>query len=142
MNYRALIFDDEAEIRKILWTILDSRGYEVFTFPHPGLCPLSDANICPCPKDRSCSDVILSDVDMPVMSGFNFIEKQIEKGCRCNYIALMSGSFTKEHFDRANKLGITIFKKPFRLSEITQWLGQIEKEILPKRKLTDWFLNR
>jgi CheY-like chemotaxis protein len=142
MNYRALVFDDEPAIRKILWMLLDSRGYEVFTFPHPGLCPLSQSDNCPCPKDQACSDVILSDVDMPVKNGFEFIEEQIKKGCRCSHIALMSGSFIKEHFDRADALGITIFSKPFRLSEIEHWLDQIEKDIVPKRKLTDWFLNK
>jgi hypothetical protein len=54
----------------------------------------------------------------------------------------MSGAFTKEHYDKANSLGITIFKKPFKLSEINHWLDQIEKDIAPKRKLADWFLKR
>ena len=79
---------------------------------------------------------------MPFKDGFAFIEEQINKGCRCNHIALMSGAFAKEHFAKANSLGITIFKKPFRLSEIKHWLDQIEKDIAPKRKLSDWFLKR
>jgi hypothetical protein len=54
----------------------------------------------------------------------------------------MSGAFTKEHYDKANSLGITIFKKPFKLSKINHWLDQIEKDIAPKRKLADWFLKR
>ena len=44
MSYRALIFDDQKEIRQMLWALFDSRGYEVFTFPHPGLCPLAEAH--------------------------------------------------------------------------------------------------
>jgi hypothetical protein len=81
-------------------------------------------------------------VDMPFKDGLAFIEEQINKGCRCNHIALMSGAFTKKHFAKTNSLGITIFKKPFRLSEINHWLDQIEKNIAPKRKLADWFLER
>ena len=142
MNYRALIFDDQKEIRQILWTLFDNRGYEVFTFPHPGLCPLSEANECPCPNNQACSDIIVSDVDMPFKDGFAFVEEQIKKGCRCKHIALMSGTFTKEHYTKASSLGITIFRKPFRLSEIQHWLDQIEKDIAPKRKLSDWFLKR
>jgi DNA-binding NtrC family response regulator len=141
MNYRVLIFDDQTEIRQILWSLFDSRGYEVFTFPDPGLCPLSEAHKCLCLKDQACSDVIISDVEMPFKSGFDFIEEQIRKGCRCNHIALMSGTFTKEHFDKAKSLGIKIFKKPFRLSEMKNWLDQIEKDISPKRKLSNWFLS-
>jgi hypothetical protein len=44
----------------------------------------------------------------------------------------MSGAFTKEHYDKANSLGITIFKKPFKLSEINHWLDQLKK-ILPRK---------
>ncbi len=43
MNYRALIFDDMKEIRKILWKLFDNRGYEVFTFSHPASCRPEDS---------------------------------------------------------------------------------------------------
>jgi DNA-binding NtrC family response regulator len=142
MNYRALVFDDQKEIRRILWSLFDGRGYEVFTFPHPALCPLSEKKHCPCPKDQACSDVIMSDVEMPFINGMDFIEEQIHKGCRCDNIALMSGAFKNEHFEKAKLLGITIFKKPFRIKEIENWLDRIEENIAPERKLADWYLER
>ena len=40
IDYRALIFDDNQEIRRLLWTVFDMRGYEVFTFPHPPHQPI------------------------------------------------------------------------------------------------------
>ena len=141
MKYRALIFEDQKEIREILWALFDNRGYEVFTFPHPGLCPLSEKNYCPCPKAQACADVIISDVEMPFKNGLDFIEEQINKGCRCKNIALMSGAFTNEHSAKAKSLGITIFKKPFQLAVLNNWLDRIEKDIDPERKLADWFLE-
>jgi len=101
MNYRVLIFDDQKEIRQLLWSLFDDRGYEVFTFPHPALCPLSEENQCPCPKEQTCSDLIISDVDMPFKNGLDFIEEQIKKGCKCENIALMSGALTSEHLTKA-----------------------------------------
>jgi CheY-like chemotaxis protein len=142
MSYRALIFDDEAVIRKILWDLFDKRRYQVFTFPHPGICPLSEEEICPCSSGETCSDVILSDSKMPVKKGIDFIDEQIKKGCKCKHFALMSGNFSDEDVYRAKSLGVNIFKKPFELKEITNWLDQIEKNIDPKRKLSDWFLNK
>ena len=142
MNYRVLIFDDQKAIRKLLWSLFDDRGYEVFTFPHPDLCPISEENQCPCAEGQACSDVIISDVEMPFKSGLDFIEEQINKGCRCNHIALMSGAFTNEHIVKAKSLGITIFKKPFQLADINNWLDRIEKNIDPERQLADWFLER
>ena len=142
MSYRALIFDDEKEIRKILRTLFDYRGYQVFTFPHPGICPLSEEEICPCSSEETCSDVILSDLKMPIKTGIDFLEEQIKKGCKCKHLALMSGNFPDEDISRAKSLGVNIFKKPFKLKEITNWLDQIEKDIDPKRQLSDWFLNK
>ena len=142
MKLRALIFDDHQEIRQFLWAVFDSRGYEVFTFPHPAICPLSGENPCPCPKEQSCSDIIISDVEMPFKNGLDFIEEQISKGCRCKNIALMSGAFTNEHFAKLKSSGIMYFKKPFKLDDLEIWLDRIEKNIDPERKLADWYLKK
>ena len=142
MNYRALIFDDMKEIRKILWKLFDNRGYEVLTFSHPALCPLSEKEVCPCSSEETCADVILSDVNMPIKKGIDFLEEQIKKGCRCKHFALMSGEFSEEDVSKAKSLGIKIFKKPFKLAQIINWLDQIEKDTDQKRKLSDWFLKR
>jgi len=142
MNYRVLIFDDQQIIRQLLWSLFDNRGYEVFTFPNPAICPLSEEDHCPCLKEQACSDVIISDVEMPFKNGLDFIEEQINKGCRCKNIALMSGAFTNEHLVKAKSLGITIFEKPFQLVDINNWLDRIEKNIDPERRLADWFLGR
>jgi DNA-binding NtrC family response regulator len=141
MNYRVLIFDDEKGIRQMLWLLFDNRGYEVFTFPNPTLCPISKEEVCPCGDEKACSDIILSDVNMPVKNGLEFLEEQIKKGCKCNHIALMSGAFTDESVFKAKSLGVKIFKKPFKITEIINWLDQIAKDIDPERKLSDWFLK-
>ena len=142
MNYRAFIFDDEKEIRKILWRLFDNRRYQVFTFPHPGICPLSEEEICRCSSNETCADIILSDLNMPFEKGIDFLEGQIKKGCKCKHFALMSGGFSSEDISRAKSLGVNIFRKPFKLKEITNWLDHIEKDIDPKRKLSDWFLDK
>ena len=142
MNFRALIFDDQQEIRQILWSLFDRRGYEVFTFPHPGSCPLSEEKPCPCSIEESCTDIILSDMNMPVKNGLDFLEEQLSKGCKCKNLALMSGDFADEDILRAESLGIKIFEKPFKLAEISNWLDQTEHNIDAKRKLSDWFLER
>jgi len=142
VSYRALIFDDDKEIRQILRSFFDTKGYEVFTFPHPAACPLSEEKVCPCPKGQVCSDIILSDLNMPFQKGLDFIDEQIKKGCKCKHIGLMSGYLTDEDVSKANLLGIKIFKKPFDLSELINWHDQAKKDIDPKRKLSDRFLKK
>jgi DNA-binding response OmpR family regulator len=139
MNYRALIFDDHEETRQMLWSFFDERGYEVFTFPHPAICPLNQKEVCPCPIKQSCADVILSDLNMPIKTGLLFFEEQIKKGCRCKHFALMSGAFSEDDISKGKSLGIKILKKPLEITELMDWLDQIEKHIDPKRKLSRWF---
>ncbi len=142
MSCRALIFDDKESIRRMLWLLFDRRGYEVFTFPNPASCPMSEEKVCRCETEKACADIILSDVNMPVKNGIEFVEEQIRKGCRCGHIALMSGDFTEDNISRAKGMGVKLFKKPFRVEEIYDWLDRIESGIDPERKLSDWFVER
>ena len=140
--YRILIFDDSAEIRSLLYDVFNKRGYEVFSFPNPAACPISHEKICPCPTGEACSDFILSDLNMPVQRGIDFLEEQIRKGCQCNNMALMSGDFTENDVLRAKSIGLKLLRKPFNITEVFEWIKGIEKTIDPDRKLTDWFLKR
>jgi CheY-like chemotaxis protein len=140
--FRVLIFEDDDAIRSILWGFFDGRGYEVFTFPHPGTCPLSEAPVCKCSLDEACSDIIVSDLNMPSKKGIDFLQEQMAKGCRCRHLALMSGEFLPEDIEKASNLGIKIFNKPFSLTDIENWLVDIERKIEPARKLSDWYIKK
>jgi len=135
---RAVIFDDEDLCRRVLWIFFDQRGYEVFTFPYPDLCPLHLALECPCPLGTSCSDIIISDVNMLGNNRIDFIEKLIEKGCKQRHFALMSGAFTDSDRERASRLGCAVFEKPVDMEALTAWIESVEKSIPAERVLFDW----
>src|SRR5580765_494217 len=63
--YRVLVVDDEPSIREVVGAVLESQGYEVFAVADgfDGLNALSG----------SLPDVIISDLNMPRMSGFEFL---------------------------------------------------------------------
>lgn len=138
MRRRAVIFDDNELIRHMLWSFFDERGYEVFTFPEPGLCPLHVVRECPCPGDSSCADLFISDVDMLGADGIDWIESLIGKGCKQRNFALMSGGFTPTDLARAAKVGCTLFSKPLDMEAMTTWVEAIEMSIPPGRILYDW----
>ena len=142
VRLRALIFDDDAMVRQVLWAICDRRGYEVFTFPDPGLCPLHAVGSCPCDAGSTCTDIIISDLDMPNVKGLDFVESLLGKGCACRIIALVSGGWSAEDRARARGLGCMVFEKPFHVSEINEWLEGVEESLAPDRKLYDWQLER
>jgi CheY-like chemotaxis protein len=64
-RYRILVVDDEPSIRETAGVVLGSEGYEVLTAADglDGLNALS----------KSLPDVIISDLNMPRMSGFEFL---------------------------------------------------------------------
>lgn len=64
-NYRILVVDDEPGILKTSAAILESRGFEVRT-ANDGFAALAELR-------RSLPDVIISDLRMPNMSGFELL---------------------------------------------------------------------
>ena len=136
--FRAFIFDDEEDICIFLSEFLKLRGYEVFTFNHPGMCPNYNIESCGCPLRQACTDVIISDINMPISSGLDFVEKQIKKGCKCENIAIMSAYWNNDSLKRAINIGSKILQKPFSIEELIPWLEEVEKTISPTRKLSDW----
>jgi CheY-like chemotaxis protein len=138
MRRRAVIFDDQESIRTVLWLFFDRRGYEVFSFSEPGLCPLHVVRECPCPAGSCCSDLIISDVNMMGANGLDFIEELIERGCRLPNFALMSGDFSDADLDRAAELDCVLFTKPLNMEALTVWVEEVEGSIPSERILYDW----
>lgn len=138
MRRRAVIFDDDALIRFALWDLFDKRGYEVFTFPEPGLCPLHVVGRCPCPANTTCTDLIISDVNMHAGDGINFIEQLVHKGCRQKRFALISGGFSDADVARSSQLGCALFGKPLDMAQLKAWAEEVEGAIPVERVLLDW----
>jgi DNA-binding response OmpR family regulator len=138
MRKRAVIFDDNEFIRFHLWRFFDRRGYEVFTFPTPDLCPLHVSQACPCPAGTSCADLVISDVSMVGMNGIDYIEKLLEKGCKQRHFAIMSGAFSEADLARGAKMGCALFTKPLEMDVLKTWVEAVEQSVLPDRQLHNW----
>jgi DNA-binding response OmpR family regulator len=138
MRHRAVIFEDDALIRFALWKLFDDRGYEVFTFPEPGMCPLQVVRECPCPANTSCADLIISDVNMSGTNGIELLEGLIQKGCKQRHFALMSGAFFDADLVRAARMGCALFGKPLEMEALKTWVESVEQSIPSERILFDW----
>lgn len=136
LRLRAVVFDDNALTGRALWNLFDRRGYEVFTFPEPGMCSLHVVRQCPCPPATSCADLIISDVNMREASGVDLIEQLLQKGCKQRHCALMSANFSEPDLARASKIGYTPFNKPLDFAKLTAWVEEVERSIPSERILT------
>lgn len=83
--YRILIVDDEPTIREVGKMLLESRGYEVITAGDgfEGLLALKG----------SLPDIIISDLSMPNMSGFEFLSV-VRRRFPTVPVIVISGEFT------------------------------------------------
>jgi CheY-like chemotaxis protein len=137
MKIKAVVLEDNDMLRTLTYNILKNRGYEVYAYSEPFLSPLYRNSERPCPEENICPNIIITDIDMPNMTGFEFIEHQKSKGCKIHNIAIMSGRWTNENIKHAKRLGCHIFKKPFKIDEVEKWLDECEKELGRNSKLKD-----
>ena len=128
---RAMVFDDDAQIRSVLVKIMEERGCEVLAFARASVCQM-----CRCSEGHMCADLTICDVSMPGLTGVEFLEHQSRRGCRNKNVALMSGYWSASDRRRTTGLGCQVFQKPFSISELTSWLDDSEKTIDPNRVLT------
>ena len=132
------MFDDEPVVRSMLKRICLRRGYEVHTFSRPNLCAK-----CRCKKGEACTDIVISDINMPGFTGIEFLTNQPMRNCKVKKMAIMSGAWKEADKQKARSFGCQIFQKPIDIEMLDAWFDECNNEIDPtERVLASWFLNR
>jgi len=67
-------------------------------------------------------ELLITDIQMPEMSGIEFVLQNVKKGCKIKNVAIMSGRWDNESRDIVKKLNLKRFDKPFRVNAITEWV--------------------
>lgn len=137
MKVRAIVLDDDNAIKNLISEILKNRGYEVYASSNPFLSPVYLDSKCTCPIKHTCTTIIITDNNMPNMTGLEFIEHQKKMGCKVQNTAVISGKWTNEEIERAKSLGCRVFNKPFKIEKIKKWLADCEKDLDRNSKLLD-----
>ena len=104
MKLRVAVFDENDTNRYWLWEVLDERGYEVFTFPDPGLCINNLRPDTPCERDCDCVDIIIADLKIPNIFSLGAVEGQKKNGCQCEYFALMNSEWSDDDIKYATEV--------------------------------------
>ncbi|MDG1480463.1 MAG: response regulator [Myxococcota bacterium] len=124
---RVLIVDDEFEIRELLGEYLSARGHEVYT--------ASDGQQALSWLERNTADVLLTDVQMPTVTGVELVTALHRKSVRIG-VVVMTGFPTVEIVTAAMKMGVSDYLlKPFRLRDVYSAVmraaagGQAEHEL-------------
>jgi CheY-like chemotaxis protein len=134
MQLRVLVFDDEECIRYMLDFMLTKAGCEVFTFDDPTSFSRYRHEGCTCDFTHACSDILISDICMPRVSGLQLIENLKKTNCRIPHMALMSGNWAAGDWERAQQLGLPVFEKPFKMNDFRLWI-ECCRETIPQNRI-------
>ena len=114
--YRVLVADDEPSLREVTRAVLESEGYEVLTVADglDGLNALSGA----------LPDVIISDLSMPRMSGFEFLAIVRKRFPRIATIA-MSGEYLSSENPRGILADAFLQKGRYTVDELFEEVAKL-----------------
>jgi CheY-like chemotaxis protein len=114
-----LVVDDEADLRRCFRDVLELEGYRVLLAEN-GRRALDTLPILP----RSA--VIILDLMMPVMNGFEFVE-ELRRGAYRDLPVIVVSAFS----DRAADLDVeALVSKPIRPTELFDVLGRVERRVV------------
>ena len=114
--YRVLVVDDEPSLREVTRAVLESQGYQVLTVADglDGLNALSGA----------LPDVIISDLSMPRMSGFEFLAIVRKRFPRIATIA-MSGEYLPSENPRGILADAFLQKGRYTVDELFEEVAKL-----------------
>ena len=127
---RAILFDDDPAILRTLSLFFEERGYEVIACEEPVACQIYEDSLR-CDKMHPCGDLMITDLEMPRMSGFELLRLQTERGCKLNIRnkAVLSGNLDRASCEALRNLGCVAFQKPCRLVTLAAWVEECERRM-------------
>jgi CheY-like chemotaxis protein len=135
MKLRVLVFDDDPAVCAILGLLLERYGCEVMTYANPSMCPLVASELCRCGSGRSYADLIISDLEMPEMSGLDLVGRLDENGCKVPHVMLISGMWSNRELAVARQRDCHVMHKPFTVGTLYAWVDECARSIDPNRVL-------
>jgi len=110
-NKKLLIVEDDNETITLLESILSTLGFDVET-AFDGLQGINKIT-------NNSYDLILTDLDMPILNGYDMIEKTYSLEKNLNIIII--SSYTKDYVTKnLNNDKISILTKPFNINELIE----------------------
>ncbi|MEN6437946.1 MAG: response regulator [Syntrophobacter sp.] len=125
MSYNVLIVDDSKSMRRVIRKTLEISGFQIGEY-------MEAANGREALEllENNWIDLILSDIHMPVMDGFGFLQALKEKNTNMDIPVIFITTEANE--DRLNELMALgargYIRKPFRPEAVSAFLGRIMGE--------------
>jgi hypothetical protein len=126
---RVLIIDEEECIREPLAVFAKMLGHEPTVASVPPSCNVYKPTPDYCSRETACSDTLIIDQDLSGLTGLEWIQRQIDFGCKadsCSKIIL--STFLSDDLKlQADKLGCRTQQKPVTFEIFKTLMSGIEK---------------
>lgn len=124
MEYKKhiLIIEDDEVILSLLKELLESENYYISTADNGEMAFVVLA------KEKSKPDLILLDLMMPVMNGFQFMKKQSEDPELKNIPVVVMSADSQIKEKLRNTTAITFFRKPVKIATIIEIIERLTSE--------------
>jgi CheY-like chemotaxis protein len=121
MNHRILIVDDSPLLRKTARRAVVQAGADPERIREAG-----NGREALDALAKEPADIVLLDINMPVMDGYEFVETQAkDPALQKLKIALVTTEGNKERLERMAQLGVTSYlRKPFAPEELRELVAQ------------------
>lgn len=109
-NRDILVVEDEPTLRRIVVEALERSGYEV--------CSASDGEEGLHLFESHCADLVVADIMMPRMDGFEMVRRMRERGANTQFIFLSALDSAEDVVEGFRSGGHDYIRKPFDMSEL------------------------
>lgn len=119
-KYSVLVVDDEEALRSVLSNELINEGYDVQT--------ASDGDVAMTELDKTSFDLVLLDIKMPRVSGFEVL-KHIKEHAGRTKVVMLTGFADLKNAIESKKLGADDFvSKPYDLVDLLTTIERVLNE--------------
>ncbi len=134
MKIHVYLFDDDEVIRHMIQMALTEAGYGVTCFTDPSEI-YQTLRVCSSPEQ---ADLVITDINMPFISGIMFAEKLIHSGFNRENILVISGSRQGLYEIDIKGFGLQMLSKPFAISGLMNWIEERKCRIRNDCLVLDW----
>jgi len=129
MPLKIFVIDDEESIRITLKWHLEDLGHEVITAAQPQCCDVLLGHHCS--QEEARGNALIIDYLMPGMTGLEFIERLVQRGCRgsTSNMLIISGNTSAIDMAKVREFGCSVMQKPVSFAELEEWLEGVEKNV-------------
>ena len=122
MNYRILIVDDSPVLRATARRAVLQAGV-----PPANVREAQNGKEALEALAKEPADIVLLDINMPVMDGFQFIEQKAKEPSLAGVkVALVTTEGNKKRLERMTQLGVTHYlRKPFEPEDLRALVGAL-----------------